>query len=159
MGYMKQVTESKELEIVYHVSYHGLYCSHKSTTMLRTVFSNTSRIKSNNNSLNSIMYNVGVIQDDLFTIMVRFRKYVFVFTTYIHKIYRMIKIRPHKRFLQRIEGKNDLNVSVKTCEISTVTHGTICAPYLVTRTLVQLSINEGKYFPIVAPILSIYQTH
>ncbi|GFW36386.1 uncharacterized protein TNCV_3713051 [Trichonephila clavipes] len=43
--------------------------------------------------------------------------------------------------------------SPKIYELSTVTYGTVSAPYLAQRTLTQLSMNEEANFPIAASVL------
>ena len=42
------------------------------------------------------------IQDDLFSLLVRFRSHACVFTADIAKMYRMIKVHPDDRKYQRI---------------------------------------------------------
>ncbi|GFU97549.1 uncharacterized protein TNCV_2700531 [Trichonephila clavipes] len=37
--------------------------------------------------------------------------------------------------------------------MKTVTYGTVSAPFLATRTLLQLSRDEEKNFPLAAPVL------
>ncbi|GFW77781.1 DUF1758 domain-containing protein [Trichonephila clavipes] len=65
LGHMTEITESVEPEYTYYMPHHGIYRPQKSTTKLRTVF-NASALTANGRSLNSIQYNGGVIQDDLF---------------------------------------------------------------------------------------------
>ncbi|GFS71191.1 uncharacterized protein TNCV_5049751 [Trichonephila clavipes] len=54
--------------------HHGVYRPEKSTTKMRTVF-NASSPSTSGKSLNSIQFNGGLVQEDLFSIMVRFRKH------------------------------------------------------------------------------------
>ncbi|KFM63798.1 hypothetical protein X975_18993, partial [Stegodyphus mimosarum] len=152
LGHMTEVkNEDDEQKGTYYISHLGIYRPEKSSTPLRVVF-NASTTTSKGNSLNSIQCN-GVIQEDLFSIMVRFRKHVYAFTADIKKIYRMISIDPTQRQLQRILWKESINGPVKTFELNTVTYGTVSAPFLAMRTLSQLAIDEFRNFPLAAAVL------
>ncbi|XP_055941831.1 uncharacterized protein LOC129971877 [Argiope bruennichi] len=153
LGHMSEIQdESVEPEVTYYMPHHGIYRPQKTTTKLRTVF-NASTLTSSGKSLNSIQYNGGVIQDDLFTLLIRFRKHIFAFTADIRQMYRMINIDESQRNLQRILWKEGANESVKTYQLNTVTYGTVSAPYLAMRTLKQISIDEVKNFPSAASVL------
>ncbi|GFW21915.1 integrase catalytic domain-containing protein [Trichonephila clavipes] len=85
--------------------------------------------------------------------MVRFRKHKYAFTTDIEKMFRMINIHPEQTCLQRILWKKGIGEPIKTYELTTVTYGTVSAPYLATRTLKQLAMDEANNFPLVAPVV------
>ncbi|GFU88884.1 uncharacterized protein TNCV_4445591 [Trichonephila clavipes] len=85
--------------------------------------------------------------------MVRFRKHKYAFTTDIEKMFRMINIHPEQTCLQRILWKKGIGEPIKTYELTTVTYGTVSAPYLATRTLKQLAMDEANNFPLAAPVL------
>ncbi|GFX68342.1 uncharacterized protein TNCV_2817161 [Trichonephila clavipes] len=101
LGHMKEVTNETEPEITYYATHHGIYRPEKSTTKLRVVF-NCSSLTDNGISLNDIQYNGGVIQEDLYAQMLRFRTYTYAFTADIKMMYRTILINPKQRNLQRI---------------------------------------------------------
>ncbi|GFS79755.1 DUF5641 domain-containing protein [Trichonephila clavipes] len=84
--------------------------------------------------------------------MVRFRKHKYAFTTDIEKMFRMINIHPEQTCLQRILWKKGIGKPIKTYELTTVTYGTVSAPYLATRTLKQLAMDEANNFPLEAPL-------
>ncbi|GFW66194.1 integrase catalytic domain-containing protein [Trichonephila clavipes] len=132
--------------------HHGVYRPEKSTTKMRTVF-NASSPSTSGKSLNSIQFNGGLVQEDLFSIMVRFRKHKYAFTTDIEKMFRMINIHPEQTCLQRILWKKGIGEPIKTYELTTVTYGTVSAPYLATRTLKQLAMDEANNFPLAAPVV------
>ncbi|GBM55270.1 hypothetical protein AVEN_272341-1 [Araneus ventricosus] len=149
LGHMTEIRERVEPDVTYYMPHHGIYRPQKSTKKLRTVF-NASTLTTSGKSLNSIQYNGGVIQDDLFTFLVRFRKHIFAFTADIRQMYRMINIDESQRKLQRILWKEDVNKPIKMYQLNTVTYGMVSAPYLAMRTLKQISIDEGKNFPVAA---------
>ncbi|GFX34302.1 uncharacterized protein TNCV_3226491 [Trichonephila clavipes] len=152
LGHMKEVTNETEPEITYYATHHGIYRPEKSTTKLRVVF-NCSSLTDNGISLNDIQYNGGVIQEDLYAQMLRFRTYTYAFTADIKMMYRTILINPKQRNLQRIVWCESEHESPKIYELSTVTYGTVSAPYLAQRTLTQLSMDEEANFPIAASVL------
>ncbi|GFX77104.1 uncharacterized protein TNCV_1073041 [Trichonephila clavipes] len=149
---MKEVTNETEPEITYYVIHQGIYRPEKSTTKLRVVF-NCSSLTDNGISLNDIQYNRGVIQEDLYVQMLRFRTYTYAFTADIKMMYRTILINPNQRNLQRIVWCEREHESPKIYELSTVTYGTVSALYLAQRTLTQLSMDEEANFPIAASVL------
>ena len=104
-------------------------------------------------SLNDIVYNGGVIQDDLYALMLKFRTYTYALTADIKMMYRMILINPSQQSLQRILWSEHANEPPKTYQLTTVTYGTVSAPFLAQRTLKQLSFDEEKNFPVAAPAL------
>ncbi|GFW18204.1 uncharacterized protein TNCV_4007441 [Trichonephila clavipes] len=152
LGHMKEVTNETKPEITYYATHHGIYRPEKSTTKLRVVF-NCSSLTDNGISLNDIQYNGGVIQEDLYAQMLRFRTYTYAFTADIKMMYRTILINPKQRNLQRIVWCESEHESPKIYELSTVTYGTVSAPYLAQRTLTQLSMDEEANFPIAASVL------
>ncbi|GFW49508.1 uncharacterized protein TNCV_2842891 [Trichonephila clavipes] len=68
-------------------------------------------------------------------------------------MYRTILINPKQRNLQKIVWCESEHESPKIYELSTVTYGTVSAPYLAQRTLTQLSKDEEANFPIAASVL------
>ncbi|GFY10521.1 uncharacterized protein TNCV_2565491 [Trichonephila clavipes] len=154
LGHMKEVTKETEHNITYYATHHGIYRPEKSTTKLRVVF-NCSSLTDNGISLNDIRYNGGVIQEDLYAQMLRFRTYTYAFTADIKMMYRTILINPKQRNLQRIVWCESEHESPQIYEILTVTYGTVSASYLAQRTLTQLSMDEEANFPIAASVLRI----
>ncbi|GFX74758.1 uncharacterized protein TNCV_3121871 [Trichonephila clavipes] len=137
--------------VSFYMPHHGVYRPERSTTKLRTVF-NASSPSTSGKSLNSIQFNGGLVQEDLFSIMVRFRKHKYVFTTDIEKMFRMINIHPEQTRFQRILWKKGIGEPIKTYELTIVTYGTVSASYLATRTLEQLAMDEDNNFPLAAPV-------
>ncbi|GFW71525.1 uncharacterized protein TNCV_2309601 [Trichonephila clavipes] len=152
LGHMKEVAKETEPEITYYATHHGIYRPEKSTTKLRVVF-NCSSLTDNGIPLNDIQYNGGVIQEGLYAQMLRFRTYTYAFTADIKMMYRSVLINPKQRNLQRIVWCESEPESPKIFELSTVTYGTVSAPYLAQRTLTQLSMDEEVNFSIAASVL------
>ncbi|GBN58572.1 hypothetical protein AVEN_253095-1, partial [Araneus ventricosus] len=142
---MELVTDNNEPSASYYLPHRGVFKPDKTSTKLRVVF-NASALSSNGLSLNDIQMNGGLTQEDLFSIMLRFRKHKFVFSADIRKMYRMVLVDPQQRDLKQIEWKDGENDNVKTYKLNTVTHGTASAPYLATKMLHQLVKDEGQCF-------------
>ncbi|GFS91352.1 integrase catalytic domain-containing protein [Trichonephila clavipes] len=152
LGHMREI-KADGSGVSFYMPHHGVYRPEKSTTKMRTVF-NASSPSTSGKSLNSIQFNGGLVQEDLFSIMVRFRKHKYAFTTDIEKMFRMINIHPEQTCLQRILWKKKgIGEPIKTYELTTVTYGTVSAPYLATRTLKQLAMDEANNFPLAAPVV------
>ncbi|GFX86894.1 integrase catalytic domain-containing protein [Trichonephila clavipes] len=65
----------------------------------------------------------------------------------------MIWINPDQRKLQRILWRENMDEPIKTFELSTVTYGTTSAPFLATRTLKQLALEEAENFPLGSSVV------
>ncbi|GFS63728.1 uncharacterized protein TNCV_1127721 [Trichonephila clavipes] len=127
LGHMKEVVaEHDNSEVAYYMPHHGVLRPEKSTTKLRVVFNATNPTK---------------------------REHPYAFTADVKMMYRMIIIHESQQPLLRILWKESPEDPVKTFEMKTVTYGTVSAPFLATRTLLQLSRDEEKNFPLAAPVL------
>ena len=67
-------------------------------------------------------------------------------------MYRQILVDPAQRDLLRILWKDSLNSPVKIYRLKTVTYGTSNAPYLATRTLKQLALDERQNLPLASSV-------
>ena len=88
------------------------------------------------------------LQSDLSLILLNWRKYRYVFTADIVKMFRQIRIRPDDQDLHRILWTPSPEERPADYRLTTVTYGTACAPYLAMRTLVQLAPDESRIFPL-----------
>ncbi|GFX61001.1 integrase catalytic domain-containing protein [Trichonephila clavipes] len=71
-----------------------------------------------------------------------------------HGVYRQeSKATPLRRDLLRIVWKDKIDSRVKTFRLTTVTYGTKSAPYLATRSLKHLAIDDGDKYPLAAEVI------
>ena len=98
---MRHIVVDKIPEVVYHALHHGIFNLEKPSTKIRVVFNYSSSI-TNGCSLNSIQYNGGIIQRDLYSVKLKFRKYIYALSDDIKKMYCMIRLDPSHYNLQRI---------------------------------------------------------
>ncbi|GFV54353.1 integrase catalytic domain-containing protein [Trichonephila clavipes] len=132
--------------------HHGILRPEKITTKLRVVF-NATNPTSNGLSLNYIQYNGGLVQNDLFTIMIKFREHPYAFTADVNMMYRMVLIHESQQTLLRILWKESPEDPVKTFEMKAVTYGTLNDSYtkrFVLSTIARLFDPLGLLGPVVA---------
>ncbi|XP_044760168.1 uncharacterized protein LOC123317628 [Coccinella septempunctata] len=147
-----QPVSSEKVNSRYFLPHHGVLKTDSSTTKLRAVF-NGSSPTSTGISLNDIMHTGAKLQLDVIDVLMWVRKFKFVFSTDITKMYRQILVHPDDWDLQSILWL-DSNNNVKTYHLTTVTYGTRSAPFLAIRVLLQLLKDEGHNFPLAIPPLT-----
>ncbi|XP_055928693.1 uncharacterized protein LOC129959826 [Argiope bruennichi] len=141
LQHMEEVKENSNVENGYYLPHHGVLRPSSKTTRLRVVF-NASAKTSSGHSLNDLLCKGGVLQEDFFSILIRFRKHVYELTADIKQMFRKIEINPFQPKLLKILWKNNKNTPTKVYELHTVTYGTASAPYLATQVLQQLAIED-----------------
>ncbi|XP_018316899.1 uncharacterized protein, partial [Mycetomoellerius zeteki] len=140
-----------EPELSYYLPHHGVLRETSTTTKLRVVFNGSNKTTSGL-SLNDILYTGEKLQTDVFDVLLWFRKFLYVFSTDMEKMYRQIKLHKDDWTFQRILWLNQ-DKDVETYQLTTVTYGLACAPFLALRTLAQLIEDEGDTFPHAIPSL------
>ncbi|XP_050359346.1 uncharacterized protein LOC126779442 isoform X4 [Nymphalis io] len=128
----------------YFIPHHGVVRDSSTTTKLRVVF-DASASTSSGVSLNDIQMVGPVVQDDLFSILTRFRQHRYVVSGDVEKMYRAIELNPVQRPLQKIIFRFNSSEPLKTYTLNTVTYGTASAPYLATKCLTSLADNLDDY--------------
>ncbi|GFV36226.1 integrase catalytic domain-containing protein [Trichonephila clavipes] len=152
LGHMEEIKNETLVKINYYIPHHSVYKPEKTSTPLRVVFDESAKTTSGF-SLNSILLNGGIIQQDLFSIVSRLRKHKYAFSADIKKMYRQILVDPNQRDLQRIMWKTSADAPVKTYKLATVTYRKVSAPFLATRTLKALADEEKAEFPDAADVI------
>jgi len=92
------------------------------------------------------------LQDDLFSVLTRFRTFKIALTADITKMYRQVLIEPTQTSLQRIFWRNSIDESIKIYELVTVTYGTSAAPFLAIRSLRRLAEENSERYPLTSRI-------
>lgn len=138
LGHMSECV-SDENKTNYFIPHHGVLRESSTTTKLRVVF-NASAPTTSGISLNNIQMVGPTVQDDLLSILIRFRMYKYVLSADVEKMYRQVSVHPSDRHLQQIIWRDDSSSPLKVYELNTVTYGTASAPFLATRCLKQIGI-------------------
>ena len=149
LGHMKPINlndHSLKQIPVFFMPHHAVIKMSSSTTKLRVVFDASAK-SSSNLSLNEVMMVGPNVQQTCFDITIRFRKHRYVFTSDINKMYRQVLVNPSQTPLQRIMWRANKSEPIGVYELLTVTFGTASAPYLATRTLKQLALDESSIYP------------
>ncbi|GBM64742.1 hypothetical protein AVEN_129111-1 [Araneus ventricosus] len=129
--------------------HHGVFKPDNTSTKLRVVFnapSPTTTGKSLNDGLLS-----GEINEDVFNIMLRFRKHQIVLIADIRQMF--LQMFPPQTDLLRILCETKEEEEPVAYRLKTVTYGTKCALFLATRVLRQLTMDEVKNFPLASEVV------
>ncbi|XP_059052238.1 uncharacterized protein LOC131846836 [Achroia grisella] len=134
----------------YFIPHHGVLNANSTTTSLRVVF-NASSPTSSGVSFNQIQMVGPTVQDDLLSILLRFRFYKYVLAADVEKMYRQVIVHPDDRHLQQILWRKPEESEVKAYQLNTVTYGCSSASYLATRCLKQIGLdcNDKKVSEII----------
>lgn len=116
------------------------------------VFNGSSK-SSNGTSLNDLLHTGAKLQNNVIDVLLWFRRFRCVFSTDVEKMYRQVLVHADDQRFQRILWR-DSSGGVSVYNLSTVTYGLACAPFLALRVLNQLIEDEGTRFPLAVPALS-----
>ncbi|XP_055633327.1 uncharacterized protein LOC129773709 [Toxorhynchites rutilus septentrionalis] len=150
MGHMIEAPEEDSSQPLYHLPHHAIIKPDSTTTKLRVVFDASCRT-STGVSLNDGLMVGPVVQEDLLSIVLRFRFRRFAIIADIAKMYRMVKLNSADQPLQRILCQS-ANEPVTTFQLTTVTYGTASAPYLATKCIQRLANDAKHTHPVAAEV-------
>lgn len=145
------VNSTNSVGNVYYLPHHAVLKEESTSTKLRVVF-DASRKSSSGVSLNDKLLVGPTIQQDLISILLRWRKHQIAFTADIEKMYRQIRISDSDADYQRIVWRSSPLMPLQDYKLQTVTFGVSSAPFLAIRTLRQLAIDESAKYPQAAEI-------
>lgn len=147
LGHMEEVPEDERIkEESYIIPHQAVVRPSSTTTKLRVVFDASSK-SSSGVSLNDALAIGPQVQDDLLSIMMRFRTYKIAFQADVEKMYRQVQIAAEDQDFQRVLWRSNPQEPMKLYRLKTVTYGTASAPYLATRTLQQMAIDSKETYP------------
>lgn len=153
LGHMTRVSDYNSPH--YFLPHHGVFRVDSTTTKLRVVF-DASATTTSGKSFNDIQLIGPALQNDLVSILLRFRQFKYVVCADVEKMYRQILVHPEQRDLQLILWRDNPCDPIGVYRLNTVTYGTASAPFLSIRCLKQLAsevrnnavaqvINEDMY--------------
>jgi hypothetical protein len=134
---------------VYFLPHHAVIRKDAITTKLRVVF-DASMKTSKGVSLNDLMYNGPVVQNELSDILLLFRLHKYVVTCDIRHMYRNINIDKNQRSLQNILWRDNPEEEIKCIQLKTVTYGLKSSSFLATRCLKELADIYKNIYPLAA---------
>ena len=142
----------KEPSAVFYHPHHAVIKESSSTTKVRVVFDASAKTPSGS-SLNSNLLVGPVIQDDLFSILLRVRKHQIMFSADVEKMYRQVLVHPEDQDYQRILWRRTPGGPIEEYRLKTVTFGVASAPFQAIRTLHQIADDNHKEFPLAASVI------
>lgn len=151
LGHMTEMPESAKDE-GYFMPHHAVTKEVNDIKKFRVVF-NASTKTGTGLSLNSCLKVGPTIQQDIFSVITRFRTHQYAFTTDIEKMYRQILVDERDTVYQQLLYRTDEDNKIKIYRAKTVTYGTASAPFLAIRTLFQLADDVQVQFPEISIIL------
>ena len=104
-------------------------------------------------SLNDLLLPGPCLIPDLRDIILRWKRYKFVFITDIENMFRQILVHIEDRIHQLILWRTDTKESPKICMLNTITYGESPSPFLAIMALIQHVIDHGIEFPLALQIV------
>ncbi|XP_047996313.1 uncharacterized protein LOC125234155 [Leguminivora glycinivorella] len=150
LGHMSESHYDRS-QITYFAPHFAVLKSDSITSKLRVVFDCSAK-SSSGYSFNDLQKVGPTIQDDLFSILMRFRQHDVALTADVAKMYRQCNVVESQRPLQQILWRDDPSQPIKTFQLNTVTYGTSSAAFLAVRCLRQLSIECDD--PVIKEIIA-----
>ncbi|XP_031331852.1 uncharacterized protein LOC116162377 [Photinus pyralis] len=147
LGHMKLATNPQEKRI--YIPHQAVIKESSATTKLRVVFDASSR-PAKGKSLNEVMHVGPRLQQDLWSLLVRWRKHRYAITADVEKMYRQIKLDKRDHRYHTVLWRFAPQEQIREYQLTTVTYGTASAPYLAVRTLQQLARDEAHNYPKAA---------
>jgi hypothetical protein len=157
LGHMEEISDRNRIVSieenipVHYLPHHSVWKLSSTTTKLRVVF-NAATPDPNKLSLNDCLCVGPNVQDELFSILLRFCQHQFVCVADIQMMYRQVLVDYKDCELQRILWREDPLLPLKEYSLKTVTYGTAPASFLATRCLKELSIENKEKFPVASNI-------
>lgn len=153
LGHMIKINEGNDnASHTYYMPHHCVLREQSLTTKLRVVF-NSSSPSSSGLSFNDIQMNGPILQNYLFSILIRFRRFKYVLSSDCSKMFRCVLVTPEQRSLQRILWRPDTSLPLETYELCTVTYGQKASSYLAIRCLFELADLHFTDHPEICDII------
>jgi hypothetical protein len=156
LGHLEQVPVSEAVNISDYAScflpHHAVFKKDSTTTKLRVVFDGSCHT-TNGKSLNDNLFSGPALQQELFSILARFRTHQYVLTADIAKMYRQILVDCDDRNYQIIVWRKRPDLPIETFRLKTVTYGLACSPYLAIRCLHEVAKVNSSQYPTVAEVI------
>ncbi|XP_053964351.1 uncharacterized protein LOC128867266 [Anastrepha ludens] len=152
LGHMSPTNNRLPSEPHYFIPHQCVLRPQSTTTKLRVVFDASSRT-STQVALNETLMVGPIVQEELFSTLLRFRLHKYAMTADITKMYRQILVHEDDRNFQLIVWRQDPSEHLQIFRLNTVTYGTAPAPFLATRCLQMLSDKNKAKYPLGSKVI------
>jgi len=147
LGHMTEIKNiDTSFNFCYYLPHHGVIKEDSTTTKLRVVFDASCKSETGL-SLNDTFLIGPTVQTELYDLIIKFLTKPIAMKADIAKMYRQITVNESHRNYQRIIWRDNPEQEFKHYNLNTVTYGTSCAPYLATRSLIQLAEDYQHEYP------------
>ncbi len=136
----------------YYLPHHAVFKPSSTSTKTRVVFDASAK-GTGGVSLNDILMTGPTLQEELVSILMRWRMYRFAFTADITKMYRQVEVRIGDRKYQRFVYRKNAEEEIQVYEHNMVTFGVTSATFLAVKSLQQLAVEEKESYPKAADIV------
>ncbi|XP_055701634.1 uncharacterized protein LOC129800889 [Phlebotomus papatasi] len=149
LGFLESVPVHELHNKSHYLPHHGVVKESSISTKLRVVY-NASSKSSSGLSLNDTLKVGPIVQPDLISILLRFRMGKFAFSCDVSKMYPQFLLHePHHNY-QRIIWRFNSDEELQHFRLKGVCFGVASSPFLATRSLNQLALEEGDKYPYAA---------
>lgn len=150
LGHMSELEQDSDDG--YYLPHHAVIKDSSITTKCRVVFDASAKTTTGV-SLNDVQFVGPTLQQDILSILMRFRIYAYVLTGDISKMYRQVLISPDETKYQKIFWRSQCNDPLKVYKLNTIIYGTASAPYLAVKCLFQIAKENESDFPLASKII------
>ena len=150
LNHMHEVPYSSVLGAVY-LPHIFVEKTESTTTRLRVVFDASCKTDSGL-FLNDTLMVGPKLQNDIIPLILRFRLHRMGLTAGVEKMFRQILVHPDDRKLQHVIWREEFSGRINDYELDTVTYGTASAPFLATKCIQQLTLDERAKSPLAATV-------
>ena len=127
---------------IFYLPHHAVH-KESTTTPVRVVFDGSMK-SSNGVSLNDRLHVGPTVHSPLNDVLIRFRKHPYVLITDISKMYRAVGLDPNDRNFHRFLWRNNPEETIQEYRMTRVTFGITSAPFLATKSVLQLAEEHQK---------------
>ncbi|XP_063926012.1 uncharacterized protein LOC135139641 [Zophobas morio] len=152
LGHMERVP-SDSSENSFYLPHSCVIKETSATTKFRVVFDGSAK-SSNNKSLNDMLLTGPVLQPDLFTIILQFRRHQYVMTADISKMYRCVMMHPDDRRYQKVFWRDNPQSPVETYQLNTVTYGLKPSSFQAIKCIQQIGFEERINYPLAYRVIN-----
>lgn len=127
-----------------YINYISVLREDATTTKLRNVF-NAAAPTANGISLNQRILPGTKLQTHILDSIIRLRKFKFIYSADVTKMFRQILFTPSDQEKLRILWRKDKSEPIQEWKMNTVVYGLVCSLYQAIRTIHQMADDNAKY--------------
>lgn len=150
LNHMVEVSDMNSMK--YFIPHHSVWKKGTKEEKFRVVFNASSRT-ANGTSFNDMLKVGPCIQDDLTSLLLRFRKHPIAIVGDIEKMYRQIRLHEDDQAYQGIVYREDSNKPIKMFKLCTITYGTGPGAFLATRCIREAVNLDGQKYPLASHVV------